>query len=368
MALAAVCRGVDQDLVVEDLELAPPQEGEIRLRIDSSAVCHSDLHVKCGVLAGNFPMVMGHEGAGTVTAVGPGVSRHAVGDRVIVTPMPQCGECWSCLRGQAYLCERVTSALAKGSLTDGTTRWTSGRGEDIQQLSAVGAFAQEAVVSELSAFPIGDIPFQSAAMVGCRVLTGVGAALNTASVQPGDSVVVIGCGGVGLSVVQGARISGASTIIAIDPLPGRREYALKAGATHVLPADEVDLRREVRALTGRRGADVVFDVVGATSTLQQAVSMTRRGGEIVVVGVSSKEAEFRIPALAGLLVGALTIKGSWLGSTNFQNDVPKFLDFYRSGALLLDELTTDTFALGDINDAFGAVADGSVACAVVACQ
>jgi Zn-dependent alcohol dehydrogenase len=257
--------------------------------------------------------------------------------------------------------------MAKGTMLDGTTRWTSSKGNTIHQLSGVGSFAQEAVVSELSAFPIGDIPSQSAAMVGCRVLTGLGAALNTATIQPGDNVAVIGCGAVGLSVVQGARIAEASTIIAVDPLPTRQAQALKVGATHALP-DLVESRSEILELTARRGADVVFDVVGATSTLDGALSVVRRGGELIVVGVSSKEAELRIPALDKLLVAALTVKGSWLGSANLTRDVPKFLDFYRSGALRLDELGTEVFPLHAINEAFDAVAAGSVVCAVVACQ
>jgi S-(hydroxymethyl)glutathione dehydrogenase / alcohol dehydrogenase len=367
VAVAAVCKAIDEQLVVEDLELADPRQGEIRVRLNSAAVCHSDLHVRGGVLAGNFPMVLGHEGAGTVTATGPDVTRHSVGDRVIVTPMPQCGQCRSCRRDQGYLCEQVGNVLAKGTMADGTTRWMSSDGQAVHQLSGVGSFAEETVVSELSAFPIGDMPFESAAMVGCRVLTGVGAALNTASIQPGDSVAVIGCGAVGLSVIQGARIAGASVIIAIDPLPARREFAVKVGATHTFP-DLVESRSQVRAATGRRGADVVFDVVGATSTLDSALSAVRRGGEIVVVGVSSNQAELRIPALNKLLVGALTVKGSWLGSANLSRDVPRFLEFYRTGALLLDELGTKVYPLQDINHAFDAVSTGSVVCAVVSCQ
>jgi Zn-dependent alcohol dehydrogenase len=285
--MAAVCMGKNEPLVLDEMELSAPRQGEIRVRMHSSAVCHSDLHVRGGVLAGNFPMVLGHEGAGTVRAVGPGVTRHTVGARVIVTPMPQCGECRSCRRDQGYLCERVGNALANGTMLDGTTRWTSSSGSTIHQLSGVGSFAQEIVVSELSAFAVGDIPFQSAAMVGCRVLTGLGAALNTASIQPGDSVAVIGCGAVGLSVVQGARIAGASAIVAIDPLQARREQALKVGATHALP-DLVEGRSQIREVTARRGADVVFDVVGATATLDGALSTVRRGGEIVVVGVASR--------------------------------------------------------------------------------
>lgn len=367
MAIAAVCMGKDEPLVLEDLELSEPREGEIRVRMHSSAVCHSDLHVRGGVLAGNFPMVLGHEGAGTVTAVGAGVTRHSVGDRVIVTPMPQCGQCRSCRRDQGYLCERVGNVLAKGTMVDGTARWMSSNGHAVYQLSGVGSFAQETIVSELSAFPIGDMPFQSAAMVGCRVLTGLGAALNTASIRPGDSVVVIGCGAVGLSVIQGTRIAGASVIVAIDPLPARREQAVKVGATHAFP-DLVESRSQIRDAMARRGADVVFDVVGATSTLDGALSAIGRGGEIVVVGVSSKQAELRIPALDKLLVGALTVKGSWLGSANLARDVPRFLELYRTGELLLDKLCTEVYPLEDINSAFDAVAVGSAVCAVVSCQ
>jgi Zn-dependent alcohol dehydrogenase len=256
--------------------------------------------------------------------------------------------------------------MNKGMMADGTTRWMSSDGEPVNQLSGVGTFAQETVVSELSAFLIGDMPFESAAMMGCRVITGAGAALNTASIHPGDSVIVIGCGAVGLSVIQGARIAGASEIIAIDPLPARREHAAKVGASHAFP-DFVESGPEIVAVTGRAGAGVVFDVVGADTTLEYAVSAVRRGGEVVVVGVTSHEAELRLAAMEKLIFGAVTVKGSFLGSANLARDVPRFLDLYRTGALLLDDMGTAVYPLKDINTAFEAAAAGSVLCAVISC-
>jgi Zn-dependent alcohol dehydrogenase len=365
MVLAAVFRGAPR-LEIEDLVLAPPGPGEVRLRYDTASICQSDAHVRSGVLPGKYPMVLGHEAAATVVEVGPGAERHRVGDRVIVTPMPQCGTCWTCARGQANLCQRVAPALAEGSLPDGTTRWTTVDGEPVRQLSGVGAFAQEAVVSELSAFGLGAMPFASAAVLGCRVLTGMGAALNTANIRPGDAVVVIGCGVVGLSVIQGARIAGASTIVAVDPLPARREVAQQMGATHAW-APDVDLRREVRGLNVRRGADAVFYFVVAQSTLHQAVAVTRRGGEVILVGVPAADVEFRVPAFA-VLHGGLTVKGSWMGSTEFRRDIPRLLVHYRTGELLLDELTTASFDLADIDSAFASVARGDAACALISCR
>lgn len=366
MTRAAVCRGVGRGVEIEELRLSPPQQGELRVRVGAAAVCHSDLLITEGVLRGVFPMVLGHEGAGVVTEVGEDVTDFAVGDHVVATPLPQCGECWHCARGEQFLCERVAGSNLKGGMIDGSTRWVSSAGEAVHQLSGVGAFADELVMPALSAVRMDDdIPFQSAAMVGCRVLTGMGAALNTADITPGDTVVVIGCGGVGLSLIQGARIAGAKVIIAVDLLPTRLQYAKLVGATHTLHGNDDDLRDQVVAITGKRRADVVFDVVGAKATMDQALRLVRRGGEIVVVGVASNTVRFEVPAFNGLLVGSLTVKGSWLGGSHFRPDTTRALEYYRSGDLVLDDLTNDTFTLEDIGDAFAAGEQGTVATAVI---
>ncbi|MGN6695140.1 MAG: Zn-dependent alcohol dehydrogenase, partial [Aquihabitans sp.] len=315
----------------DDIEIAPPGPGEVKIRVVASGVCHSDLSVLNGTIPLPTPIVLGHEGAGIIEEVGEGVSSVAVGDHVVLSFVPACGECYQCKHHQAYLCEKSAAQAAAG-LLDGTTRLTSG-GAPLHQMACLGTFGPYAIVPEISTVKIpDDVPLEVAALIGCGVLTGVGAALNTANIVPGDTVAVIGCGGVGLNVIQGAKIAGATTIIAIDMLDSKLEMAKEFGATHTVNASEGDPVAAAMAINGR-GADVAFEVIGLGPTIDQAITMTRRGGQAILVGVPRMDVMINIPAFLGVILQEKTIKGCWYGSSNVQQDVPKLIDLYKKGEL-----------------------------------
>jgi len=365
MPKAAVCTGLNEPLEIQDLELEAPHAGEVKVKMGASGVCHSDLSVQNGTLMGAFPMVLGHEGAGEIVEVGEGVEGLAVGDHVVVSWVPQCGQCYFCTHGQGYLCEAGGMAMATGGLLDGSTRF-SRDGEPVKQMACSGTFSELAVIPAIGAVKIpDDIPFEIAALIGCGVLTGVGAALNTADIAQGDTVAVIGCGGVGLNVIQGAKIAGASEIIAIDMLPNKLEMAKDFGATTLVNASEGDPVSKVMDLTEQRGVDVAFEVIGLKPTIEQTIMMTRRGGEAILVGVPRMEVMLELPAFFGVVLMAKTIKGCWYGSSNVQQDVPRLLEYYKNGQLKLDELISRRISVDDVNDAFKAMEAGEVARSVI---
>jgi NDMA-dependent alcohol dehydrogenase len=365
MPKAAVCTGLNQPLEIRDLDLAPPKAGEVLVRMAASGVCHSDLSIQNGTLFGAFPIVLGHEGAGVIEALGEGVEDLAVGDHVVISWVPQCGTCFFCERGQAFLCEAGGNAMVSGGLLDGTTRFSSD-GEPVRQMACSGTFAERAVVPAIGVVKIpDDIPLDIAALIGCGVLTGVGAALNTADIHAGDTVAVIGCGGVGLNVIQGARIAGAKEIIAVDLVPTKLAMAEEFGATQTVCAADCDPVAAVLELTGQRGADVVFEVIGLRQTIEQTIMMTRRGGQSILVGVPSSEVMLELPAFFGVVLMAKTIKGCWYGSSNVRDDVPKLLEHYTRGELKLDELISRRISVADVMDAFDAMAAGEVARSVI---
>jgi Zn-dependent alcohol dehydrogenase len=332
----------------------------------ASGVCHSDLSMQNGTMMAAPPMVLGHEGAGIVEEIGEGVTTVKPGDRVVISWVPQCGECYFCTRGQGYLCERAGVAMASGGMLDGTTRFTS-HGEPLRQMASSGTFSELSVVPEIGVVKIGeDVDMKIAALIGCGVLTGVGAAMNTADIKPGDTVAVIGCGGVGLNVIQGARIKGAGEIIAIDMMETKLQMAKQFGATQTVNASQGDPVSAVMAATGQRGADVAFEVIGLQATIDQAVTMTRRGGETVLVGVPKMDAMLNVMAFFGVILASKTIKGCWYGSSNVHQDVPKLIELYKKGDLKLDELVSRTIQLDDVNKAFEAMGTGEVARSVIA--
>ena len=250
MPKAAVCVGLNEPLEIQDLDLEAPHAGEVRVRMGASGVCHSDLSIQNGTLMGAFPMVLGHEGAGVIEELGEGVTGLEVGDHVVVSWVPQCGECFFCKKGQGFLCEAGQMAMVTGGLLDGTTRF-SRDGEPITQMACSGTFSEQAVIPAIGAVKIPtDVPLEIAALIGCGVLTGVGAALNTADIRRGDTVAVIGCGGVGLNVIQGAKIAGADEIIAIDMFANKLDMAKQFGATDVVNAGDGDPVSQVMELTG----------------------------------------------------------------------------------------------------------------------
>ena len=366
MAHAAVLTQAGQPLEIwDDVTVAPPQPGEVRVSIAATGVCHSDLSIVNGTsMTIGLPIVLGHEGAGVVEEVGAGVTKVRPGDHVVLSFKPICGECWFCERSEPHLCDSGGMNAMSGLQFDGTTRLTA-RGHEIRQLMMAGTFCSEIVVSALSVWKVpDDVPLTTAALLGCGAMTGFGAALNTASIRPGDNAVVIGCGGVGLNTIQGSRLAGAEQVIAIDVFDHKLELARQFGATHVINSKSDDAVDAVFDLTGQRGADHVFEVIGLRATIDQAITMTRQGGEAVLVGLPAFDVEFG--ANAPLFVfGGKTIKGSLYGSCDFGRDVARLLDHYRNGDILLDELISRELKLEQIGEAFDAMEHGEVARSVV---
>ncbi len=365
MIKAAVFTGVDTPLEVrDDVELAAPGPGEVRVKLGASGVCHSDLSVQNGTIPMPAPMVLGHEGAGTVMEIGEGVTDVAPGDHVVLSFVPNCRNCYFCNRGQGYLCEKAAMATM-GGLLDGTTRLTS-KGAPLHQMAMLGTFGEEAIVPEASMVKIDpSIPLRVAALIGCGVLTGVGAAINTASIREGDTVAVIGCGGVGLNVIQGAKIAGAGEIVAIATFDSKLEMARKFGATQTVKVGDADPASVISSVSGGRLADVTFEVIGLKDTIMQALSLTRNGGECILVGVPRLDAILEIPAAFEFLYLNKTIKGCWYGSSNVHDDVPKLLGLYQEGKLKLDELISREIDVDGVNEAFDAMQSGEVARSVI---
>ena len=352
---AAVLHEVGGPFVVEEVALQPPEPGEVRVRLAAAGMCHSDWHFVAGKLHRPKPVVLGHEGAGVIEEVGSEVTRVKPGQHVILNWAPSCGACFYCLRGQNGLCETMWY-WHTGTMADGSTR-LSLNGEQVTQFSVVSTFAEQAVAPEQSCVVIpDDIPFDVAALVGCAVTTGVGAALNTVQIRPGESVAVYGCGGVGLNVVQGARLSGANPIIAVDTDPAKLEIAHQFGATDGVVAGD-DAYEQVRALTGGRGVEFAFEAVGVPAVQEAAYKAARPGGALVVVAWRRRARSRATPALTCTSTRK-RIYGSFFGSTDAHREFPRLLAMYRSGQLLLDELISRHYRLEQINDAYADLLKG----------
>jgi S-(hydroxymethyl)glutathione dehydrogenase / alcohol dehydrogenase len=357
-ARAAVLNAHHEPLTVDPLACRDPRDGEVLVRLGASGVCHSDLHAITGDLPMPIPCVLGHEGAGIVEAVGPGVQRVAKGDHVVLNWVPFCGACWYCTSGQAYLCE-TGYVKAMGAMV------FDRKGTTIGQFAGVGSMAEFTVVPDTACIPIdADIPLDRACLIGCGVMTGVGAVINTAHVQPGQSVAVFGAGGVGLNVIQGAVLSGAHPVIAVDLSDKKLGFAKQFGATHTVNASGTDPVSAIQELTGGRGVDYAFEVIGLPDVVMQAFMAVRRGGKCVVVGVPGLGAMLSVP---GMLVplAEKSLIGSLYGSASMARDVPRLINLYRAGRLKLDELVTRRFKLAEVNDAFTALKQGEVARGVI---
>jgi alcohol dehydrogenase/S-(hydroxymethyl)glutathione dehydrogenase/alcohol dehydrogenase len=360
----AVLERPRQPLQMVDLEIERPRAGEVVVEMGATGVCHSDISVQEERLPSPLPVVLGHEGAGTVVEVGDGVVDVRPGDRVVLSWLAQCRSCFHCLRGQPSLCEAAGRAMARGTLLDGTTRlrWDD---RPVYQMAGLGTFAHRCVVPAAAAIRVPEsLGMAQAALLGCGVLTGFGAAVNTARVQVGDTVAVIGCGGVGLNAVQGARISGARTIIAIDRHAERLRLAEQLGATAILEAGD-DVVGRVRDLTEGRGVDVAVEVVGTQETVRNAVRMTRRGGQTVLVGAAGDDVTVSVPAFTGLVMTEKVIRGSLYGSSDVRRDVARLVGLYEAGLLLLDALVSATFPFEKVNEAVAYCASERGARAVV---
>jgi S-(hydroxymethyl)glutathione dehydrogenase/alcohol dehydrogenase len=354
---AAVLRAVGDEAldIVDDVEVVGPGPGEVRVRLAASGVCHSDLSGMNGTIPTAVPAVLGHEGAGEVLAVGDGVTSVRPGDHVILSWMPPCGSCTDCLGGQPQLCMLGFTAGA-------TPRFRSGE-QFLHSFAGTGTFADETVVAAQAAIPIpADVPLDVASLVGCGVMTGVGAAINTAAVRPGSSTVVFGCGGVGISVIQGCRIAGASEIVAVDKVPGKLEMAKRFGATHgVAPEGVADVRSD---LTGERGFDYAFEAIGASVTIRAAFDATRRGGTTVIVGVGRAEDLVQFSAIE-LFFNEKNLRGSLYGSADVRTDFARLLRLWRAGTLDLEGMISARTDLAGVNDAFGAMQRGEVVRTVI---
>ncbi len=355
---AAVLPGPGAPVEMADVELSAPRTGEVEVRIAAAGVCGSDLHVVRGEWDVPMPVVLGHEGAGVVTRVGPGVDRLGEGDHVVLSWVPQCGRCRQCTNGRPWQCELVATVVAPGGvLFDGTSRW-SRDGEPLHHYLGVSSFAERVVVPESGAVRIrDDAPLDVVALVGCAVATGVGAVRNTAQVPAGATVAVIGCGGVGLSCVQGARLAGAARIVACDVNPDKLDVARRLGATDTVDAragDPVAVLRE----TVPEGLDYVFDAIGKIETTEQAIGALGLGGAAVVVGLPPTGMTARFDPLA-LAEANQRILGSNYGSVDPQRDIPQLVDSYMAGELDLDRLVSSRRPLDEAAQALDDLAAGT---------
>jgi S-(hydroxymethyl)glutathione dehydrogenase/alcohol dehydrogenase len=354
---AAVLTAVGSAVVLDEVDHDAPLPGEVVVRTAAAGVCHTDLSALEGAMPFPMPTVMGHEGAGVVEAVGSGVLALRPGDRVVTTLSDFCGWCRFCVAGRPYLCRQS----GRGRAAEEPPRLTR-HGEAITPFCGVGSFAERIIANAHAVAKVGDeVGLDRAALLGCGVLTGLGAALRTAKVEVGDSVAVLGCGGVGLSVLQGARIAGATRIVAVDPVAFKRELALRLGATDVVDPGAGDVVECVLDLTGG-GVDHAFEAVGQTATIEQAFAMLGRGGTATVVGAPGNVA-IRVPA-AALMVDR-RIQGSWMGSNRFQLDVPAYIQLYRQGRLLLDELISARLSLDELDLAWSALRSGEAIRSVI---
>jgi alcohol dehydrogenase (nicotinoprotein) len=349
---AAVLRDVGKDWEVVELDLDPPKEGEVLIRFVASGMCHSDDHLRTGDIPVRYPIVGGHEGAGIVEEVGPGVSRLAPGDHIVASFLPVCGHCRFCAQGMSNLCD-LGALLYENCLTDHTYRYHSG-GDDFGQMCLVGSFSQRGVLSEHSCVKIdNDLPLEVAALVGCGVPTGWGSAVNSGGVRPGDTTVVYGVGGVGINAVQGAAYAGASNVIAVDPVESKREAALRLGATRAA-ADASEAALIVLEVTNGVGADQALVTVGQVTeeVISAAFSAIRKGGTVVVTGLAGPEKKTISVTGFELTLFEKRLQGALFGGGNPFAEIPKMLDLYKAGRLKLDELVTKRYQLDEVNQGY----------------
>jgi Zn-dependent alcohol dehydrogenase len=352
---AALFNGTDR-LEIDEVDVADPAPGQVRVRVHHCGICHSDYTVLAGGL-GQSPQVLGHEASGVVDAVGEGVELLAPGDKVVLTPIASCGRCYWCTRAQPSQCVNKGQTFSAAFL-DGSTGLSRGE-EVVYRGMGVGGFAEYALVSETGAVKVSaETPLDVACVIGCAVQTGAGAVLNTAKVEPGTTVLVLGLGGIGLSVVQGARVAGAARIVGSDPVAARRDMASKLGATDVLDPGDVDVVAAIHELTGGIGVDYAFEAAGVMALQSVAIDATRAGGTTVLVGAPSFEESLTIPNTLMWGMQEKRLLGCFMGSTNSLRDIPMFLALWRAGQLDLESLITARRPLDEINEGFDDLAAG----------
>jgi S-(hydroxymethyl)glutathione dehydrogenase/alcohol dehydrogenase len=359
---AAVLHEIGKPMTIQEVDLDPPKATEVLVRIAAAGVCRSDLHFMKGEASIPIPAVMGHEGSGIVESIGADVTTVKPGDRVILTFVPHCGHCNACLTGHAHLCDKH---LATGPrLFDGTSRLHL-NGQDLSHMGKVACFAEYSVVPETGCIPItDDIPLEVGALIGCSVTTGVGAAIYSGDVQPGSTVAVIGCGGVGLNVIQGARLMNARIIIAVDVNEAALEFATRFGATHSVNATYEDVVGKIRELTGGLGADYTFEVFGSSETLKIGFDATRKSGTVVMVGIAPLEDMVSIN-MVDLVRKEKTLKGCYYGSFPPSEGIRRVVELYQAKKLDIDGLIVRNYRLDEINDAYDALDKGVVGRGVI---
>ena len=359
---AAVLYDYNQPLVVEEVELDDPKAREVLVKIGAAGICRSDHHFIKGKAHLPLPGLLGHEGAGTVERVGEGVTMVKPGDRVVLSFVSNCSHCYFCTTGRPNLCDVRGQNWA--SMFDGTSRVHKGD-LSISQFDQLACFAEYSVVPEVACITIPDaLPLDRAALIGCCVTTGVGAVVSTAQVKPGSTVAVVGCGGVGLNVIMGAKLVNAKKIIGVDILESKLEFAMKFGATHSVNPSIQDAVDRVKEFTGGLGVDYAFEVFGSGETVGMAYRMTRKGGTTVVIGISPLGEEAPIDVV-GLVREEKTLKGSYYGSAQMRVDMPKMVNLYLSGRLNLDDLIARRYSLDEINQAFEDLEQGEVGRGVI---
>jgi S-(hydroxymethyl)glutathione dehydrogenase / alcohol dehydrogenase len=355
---AAVFTETGGPLSIENVEPAPPGPRDVVVQTGASGVCHSDLSLKNGYVGIMPGTILGHEGAGTVVEVGKEVTRFKKGDHIVAAFIPACGQCWFCLHDESHLCDTELAVMMsmRGARADGS---------QYMAMTGLGTFAETMTCNETSLVKIDtSVPDEQLALIGCGVTTGVGAALNTAQVQPGTTVAVIGCGGVGQSVIQGARIAGAGRIIAVDPVEMKRKTAEQLGATDFVDPSAGDPVAQVQELTAGRGVDYAFEVIGLPETTLQAYNMIRKGGTAVMVGMTRAEAQVTIPTF-DLFFNEKTLKGCKYGSGQVRRDFQRFADLIETGRLDTSSMVSRTIKLDEVNDAFTAMEKGEVIRSVI---
>jgi S-(hydroxymethyl)glutathione dehydrogenase/alcohol dehydrogenase len=362
-ARAVICRAIDQPVVVEDIVVEAPRRNEVMIKLAACGVCHSDLSATNGTIPFPPPVVLGHEGAGTVVQVGDGVTEFAVGDAAISSFVSMCGKCRYCVTGRPQLCDQAAKAMF--TLPDGSVRTRDAAGAPLNVFSGCGVMAEYATLHVDNLVKIGhDVPLDRCALVGCGVMTGVGAACNTARVEPGAIAVVFGAGGVGLNAIQGCALSGAAMIVAVDTSDAKLDLARVFGATHTLNVSgEENVVRALRKITGG-GADVAFECVGYGAVLAQAYGALRKGGTAVMVGVAGAKDTTTIRT-STLTFEEKTLTGSYFGSARPREDFPRLLSLYKAGRLKLDELITHRYRIDEAPQAFADLAGGRNARGVI---
>ena len=360
---AAILYEPHQPFQIKTVDLEPPRAGEVLVKMAAAGVCHSDYHLVTGDTKHTMPVVAGHEGAGVVEAVGEGVTRLKAGDPVALNWAPNCGDCFYCLRDRPNLCTTYIGPLWAGTMMDGTTR-LSLDGEPVYHFSAVACFADYTVVPQECCVGLTEeLPLEIAGLIGCAVTTGVGAALNTVRVEPGSSVAVFGAGGIGLSIIMGARLAGAGQIIAVDTNEAKGGLAQSFGATAVL-INSPDVVQDIRKLTEGRGADYVFEAIGIPAVQEQCLDAVRPAGTVVLVGVSPMGSGTNLPG-AIITRQEKTVTGSYYGTANTARDFPLYADLYLKGRLDLDRLISKTYPLEQINEAYADMLKGEIARGVI---